>query len=125
MIEKPQKKVKEPRPLQRKSPLKAKQNKDNPYSSFKPVTEIKLKKTKLKSRSKVSYRWEAYRADWLKRNPPAWNGNYTCGICGQFVEAKEVTLDHKIPRSRRPDLRYSDDNIVPAHALCNQLKGST
>ena len=70
---------------------------------------------------KVAKDWKAYRADWLKRHPQDW---FFCYLCGQTVHRGNVTLDHVIPRSGAPELRYADSNIKPAHYLCNSQKGS-
>ena len=40
------------------------------------------------------------------------------------MTVKNLTLDHKIPRSAAPHLRYVDANIQPACWPCNTLKGS-
>ncbi|QNK82571.1 HNH endonuclease [Nakamurella sp. PAMC28650] len=35
-----------------------------------------------------------------------------------------MSLDHIIPRSRAPHLRYDFSNLQPSHYLCNVAKGS-
>jgi len=114
VIPKPTKKIKESKPLTRKTPIVGKSGSGKT-----------LRKSRLKQQGKVAQTWTAYRAGWLNRHPPDWKGNYSCGICGQFVHVTEVTLDHILPRSRRPDLRYTDSNIQPVHLVCNGIKGST
>lgn len=66
--------------------------------------------------------WLRFRAHWLHDNPPLDNGYYLCGICGHWVAANEVTLDHIEPRDN--DNMFQDSNIQPAHGLCNYKKGS-
>lgn len=66
--------------------------------------------------------WLAFRKRWLRDNPPLDNGYYMCGICGDWVRASEVTLDHIEPR--KAENIYSASNIQPAHGSCNYHKGS-
>lgn len=66
--------------------------------------------------------WLRFRRRWLLDNPPLDNHCYLCGICGRWVEATEVTLDHIEPRTAENMFLYS--NIQPAHGLCNYKKGS-
>lgn len=66
--------------------------------------------------------WLAFRQLWIRENPPLDNGYYLCGICGRWVFADEVTLDHIEPRTA--DNMFDRNNIQPAHGLCNYLKGS-
>ncbi len=66
--------------------------------------------------------WIRFRRHWLRDNPPADNGYYLCGICGTWVVAEEVTLDHIEPRT--PSNMFLLDNIQPAHGYCNYSKGS-
>lgn len=68
--------------------------------------------------------WLRFVRRWKKDNPPLDNHCYVCGICGRFVLEDEVTLDHIISRSRRPDLVLDEDNVQPAHGYCNMKKGS-
>lgn len=66
--------------------------------------------------------WLRFRRHWLRKNPPCDNGYYICGICGRWVLAEEVTLDHIEPRTR--ENMFLDSNIQPAHGYCNYNKGS-
>lgn len=66
-------------------------------------------------------RWQDFRTDWLKRHT---DEIFICGICGEPVHREVVTLDHRLPRSGNPELRYVDSNIQPAHIKCNLQKGS-
>ena len=49
-------------------------------------------------------------------------GYYICGICGHWVLAEEVTLDHIEPRTH--ENMFLASNIQPAHGYCNYNKGS-
>lgn len=69
-------------------------------------------------------KWARTRKSWKKHNPPNHQGYYICYICGKWVNEEEVTLDHIIPRSRDPKLRYRFDNIQPCCLKCNTQKGS-
>lgn len=71
---------------------------------------------------KVSADWIRFRKHWLGNNPPMDGGFYICGICGRWVRADEVTLDHIDPR--RADNIFDLTNIQPAHGYCNYMKGS-
>ena len=66
--------------------------------------------------------WLAFRRWWLNEFPPLDNGYYICGICGHWVKAEEVTLDHIEPRTA--ENIYLVSNIQPAHGACNYRKGS-
>lgn len=48
--------------------------------------------------------------------------NVKCWICGQDGADQ---LDHKLPRSKHPELVWDLANIVPAHADCNNAKSDT
>lgn len=71
---------------------------------------------------RTSADWLRYRVYWLRTHPPHSNGCYLCGICGHWVMADEVTLDHIEPRTL--ENMFADSNIQPAHGRCNYLKGS-
>lgn len=66
--------------------------------------------------------WLNYIPKWKAENPPLDNGCYLCGICGYWVLADEVTLDHIQKRTKTNLL--DPTNIQPAHSRCNYLKGS-
>jgi 5-methylcytosine-specific restriction endonuclease McrA len=59
-------------------------------------------------------------------NPPSHAGWYTCGICGGWVMANEMVLDHIIPvgMGGSPSKKYDLNNLQPAHWTCNSAKGS-
>lgn len=73
---------------------------------------------------RVGKEWLKARKEWLKTNPPNFQGYYICGICGRWVHESEVELDHIQPRSARPDLRLDFNNLQPAHHMCNNNKSS-
>ena len=122
-IPKPVKQIKQPKPLQRKKPMKAYAVDKNGFAIFSQGKPLKAKKP-INKRGKVYNHWVAFKIQWLHDNPPDYKGEYKCGICKRVVHKLEVTLDHKIPRSRAPELRFDPDNIQPAHYECNSLKGS-
>ena len=66
--------------------------------------------------------WLRFRRHWLDNNPPLDNHCYLCGICGRWVFADEVTLDHILGRDGA--LMFDPLNIQPAHGYCNYMKGS-
>ena len=46
---------------------------------------------------------------------------HTCQYCG--AEGVPLEVDHIIPQSRRPDLKYAVENMVAACVECNRQKG--
>lgn len=72
---------------------------------------------------KVGRQWYATRQEWVEKNLPD-SGVWKCTYCGDELYLNMLTLDHKLSRSRRPDLRYDLDNLVPACWTCNSAKGS-
>jgi 5-methylcytosine-specific restriction endonuclease McrA len=47
--------------------------------------------------------------------------HYRCQYCGERFEARDLTLDHVIPKSRGGP--YSWENIVTCCKMCNRSKG--
>jgi len=75
----------------------------------------------IKRMGKQAKKWSETRARWFKKNKA---DGYTCYICGKFLTIDETTLDHVIPRSKRPDLRHEFYNLRPCCWTCNSKKGS-
>lgn len=73
---------------------------------------------------KVAKQWSVTRNQWIKDNPPTYNGYYTCYYCQSPVHIDEVQIDHKESRSRHPELRFDQSNLVPTCAFDNLQKGS-
>lgn len=54
-----------------------------------------------------------------------------CWLCGQPIDYNadpgstddSLTLDHRIPVSKRPDLQDDPANFMPAHRSCNVRRG--
>jgi 5-methylcytosine-specific restriction endonuclease McrA len=78
----------------------------------------------MRSLGKVGKEWLKVRAVWLQLNRPNHQGYYTCAIGGEWVRAEEMELDHILPRSARPDLRFVLDNLQPTCHRHNTQKGS-
>lgn len=62
-------------------------------------------------------------------NPPDELGGYTCYLqiskyCPKWLSQQNVTLEHVLPRSKFPELRWVSDNIKPACEFCNKTKMS-
>lgn len=97
---------------------------------FKPTPKAKkepkplVRKVPVIRRGKHAKTWSIVRLLWFRNNPPNEFGWYQCGICGNPVHYTKTTIDHIIPRSRAPHLRYEPSNLQPAHWICNQQKGS-
>lgn len=83
-----------------------------------------LRQKRIKATGNITEQWLKFRAEYLATHPPDYKGEYECYICHRPVHYTEVTLDHKIPRSRAPELRFDPDNIGLAHGDCNTKKGS-
>ncbi len=79
----------------------------------------------MKARGKISDKWTKARRDFLAANPPNHEGYYACSLCPRWIHQDEITVDHIIPRSRAPELRFEFSNLAFAHAECNAAKGST
>lgn len=83
-----------------------------------------LNRSLVKRLGKHGRKWLKTRAEWFAEFPPDWAGFYTCYICGGKLTPKETTLDHVLPRSSRPDLKYEFSNLRPCCWKCNMEKGS-
>lgn len=81
-------------------------------------------KRALRVAGKFGRKWNRKRASWKRQNPPNHQGYYTCYLCGKYVEGSEMQLDHIIPRSRAPELRFEMSNLAPSCPKCNRKKGS-
>lgn len=80
----------------------------------------RVPRKKIRQLGKYGHKWLKYRAEYLaKLEEP-----YICYLCGDHLKRSEITLDHIIPRSRRPDLRFEDSNIAVCCWRCNKRKGS-
>lgn len=66
-------------------------------------------------------KWLETKDNWFATNKAPY---YFCHYCGKLMTRSQLTLDHKIPRSRAPELRYAKKNLVPCCFTCNSLKGS-
>lgn len=93
-------------------------------SKAKPPKPLKRSTKPIKKLGKKGVKWLSFRKKWLKNHPPNHQGYYTCYICLRQIPAEEITLDHVIPRSRRPDLVFDENNVRPACGQCNTDKGS-
>lgn len=82
---------------------------------------FKVKAKPLKRIGKYTQLWIETRILWIKLNG---SEGHLCEYCGKPLKPEELTLDHKLSRSRRPDLRYELSNLVPACYACNKAKGS-
>ncbi|MBA3756025.1 MAG: HNH endonuclease, partial [Nitrosomonas sp.] len=70
---------------------------------------------------KVTKIWLKVRKEWFKQNPSEY---YACALqisplCQRLTAPNETSLDHIIPRSARPDLRYESSNLQPSCYPCN------
>lgn len=74
----------------------------------------------IKPKGREAANWYAFKVQWMKQN----DQTAVCHYCGIRLKPESITLDHKIPRSRAPELRYELSNLVPCCFTCNGLKGS-
>ena len=79
---------------------------------------------KKKPIGKVTKKWLKTRTLWLKNNPPNHQGYYICYICNKWIDKAEITIDHIIPRSKAPELRFDPSNLMACCYNCNNNKGS-
>ena len=91
------------------------------HPPVRPLAKPIAPRKPIKKQGKESAAWSRYKATWKKAHPESY---FECYYCDKVISREELTLDHKIPRSRRADLRYNDDNIVPCCWECNNEKGS-
>jgi len=73
---------------------------------------------------KYARKWLRTRKKWINTNPPNHEGYYECYLCHKFITLDEMTLDHIIPRSHAPELRFEFSNLAPCCGPCNTKKGS-
>lgn len=73
---------------------------------------------------KVAAEWIRVRRQWVKNNPPDYTGYWYCYLCGKAVDKYDLNVDHVIPRSRAPQLRFDLNNLRPSCYICNNKKGS-
>lgn len=104
-------------------------SKMNCFLNAKPPIKVRVKsntkKTAIRKIGKKTKKWLIVRAEYLRTLVPDENNCVECGICHKPVNMSVVTVDHIIPRSKRPDLEYEPSNFQPAHYKCNKEKGST
>lgn len=120
----------------------------NPKREIKRTSVIKpnkhpMKRTRLKKSGKKSQRWQQTKRIFFENNTGDANGLYWCKIkaCPKRhvpmvapgdarlqevdTDVELCTVDHKIPRTKRPDLIHVQSNLQEAHESCNTDKGST
>lgn len=92
-------------------------------SSIKPLkrTPLPPPRKRINQRGKVAKQWTETRNQWFIDNPAEF---YVCYLCKKLIPKNETTLDHKIPRSRSPSLRFDPSNLAPCCWTCNGAKGS-
>ena len=71
----------------------------------------------------VPAEWAKARREFMKNNPPNHQGYWECKRCGKWTDSIEV--DHIIPRSRDPSLRFEQANLQVLCPKCNSIKGSS
>ena len=81
-------------------------------------------RTPIKKAGKQHRNWSTFRRQFMATHPPNSDGLYRCYLCLMLYPQEEITLDHVIPRSGAPHLRYVESNIRYACGRCNAAKGS-
>lgn len=80
----------------------------------------------MKQNGKQATLWLKIRKQWVKDNPPNFQGYYQCYICFRWIPENELTLDHVIPKSNAQNYanRHDPENLKPCCYTCNSEKGS-
>ena len=87
---------------------------------------------KARRRQGSGYKWSHAKRQWIEDNPPI-DDLWYCSYCSKPLTVDKdlinmgvefLTLDHMNPRSRSPQLKYSNENLTPACYSCNSEKGS-
>lgn len=73
-------------------------------------------------RPKDEWNSNSYRRSQLRKKILPKGGKVLCWICR---EPGADQLDHKLPRSKYPELTWDESNIAPAHAECNNAKSDS
>lgn len=68
-------------------------------------------------------------AMWLGLNPPDNYGYWECYLqistmCPKKLNRQNLSQEHVYSKVRHPELKYVVENIKPACAFCNKMKGS-
>lgn len=97
------------------------------YNKYGPG--LKAKKP-VKRIGKTTKHWIDTRSKWIAKHQPNHAGYWECALhispqCLNYMDIDQLTLDHILGRGRRPDLRDDLNNLQPACAYCNGLKGSS
>ena len=92
------------------------------YNASKP-------RKRLRRIGKVGAKWIETRREYIETHPPDSDGKWPCYLgvaknCLKRMTIDELTLDHMLSRTRRPDLRFDQTNLAPCCLPCNELKGS-
>lgn len=100
----------------------------NPKRTSLSQSRKPLKRTRVKQIGRVTQKWIDYRHDWIERHGGT-TGTWPCELhisplCPFILTIDTLTLDHILPRSGSPHLRFVDSNIQPACIFCNNAKGS-
>lgn len=101
------------------------------YACFNnPKRKLKsIKRSPINKIGKTTKQWIITRSTWIKKNPPASDGTWECYLkihpwCPGRMDIHRLTLDHVVPRSNDPSLRFALGNLRPACIYCNGEKGS-
>lgn len=92
----------------------------NFYCRMRKRQPIKVNK-RMNPKGKIFKQWMTTRQTWFRKFPAEY---YYCYLCGKRMLPSETTLDHVIPRSKAPELRFKLDNLKPCCWKCNDEKGS-
>lgn len=101
-----------------------------PYMCYKNPKNKKNRYSSLKAKGKYAKQWDKTRETWMRQNPPPIRGKFwECYLqihewCPRLIDESKLTLDHVVPRSKAPSLRFDQENLKPACIYCNNMKGS-
>jgi hypothetical protein len=90
---------------------------------------LKPKKIKHRTAKKNAQKKKECDAQWYTENPPNEDGLWACYLrvapdCEIMVNRETINLEHKLSKTRHPDLKYTVSNIGSACQPCNKFKGS-
>ena len=89
-------------------------------------TPFKIKPTykRLKPIGKVGKKTMQATKQWRNENKPNHQGFYECYLCGRWITADEMQVEHTKSRARHPDLRTEKTLFKQSCYSCNESKGS-
>lgn len=95
----------------RKKPMK---RSTKPLQAKKPMNKV----------GKIGKALAKQSREWREENPPNHEGYYICYLCGRWILAELMNLEHPDSKARHPEFRFVKGKLRPACGECNEDKGS-